>query len=345
MVRDTIVNLGTFSAGYVNTIINVAEQYGVSKSSQLEYIGVDDDFLLVPDNRVASEKVVALFHYVIHQSGHEYFGLSVGDSFKPGTFDMLGHAIMSCETLKEAIELNCRYQPLNQDLGVSSLEMGRQFSAYTWKPAFESEFLRPINEAVMAGYAKLGRWITWRDKEPIVKMHFTHSAPKSLSVYEKVFDTPIYFNMPSTQLIFHTEFLNTPLQQANSTLVELVRHRLDERLDKTDHLTAATKQLTGYLQTQLGIRIPTLKEAAEDLGYSERTLSRRLQLENTNFSRVLDKIRKERASYYINETNLSLTEITQQLGFRDQSAFSHAFKRWFSKSPAQFRRSNSPLQE
>lgn len=337
------MNLGTFSSGYVSTVINIAEHYGVSKSDQLDFIGISDEILLVPTNRVASEKVIALFHYVINQSGNEFFGLHVGDSFKPGTFDMLGHAIMSCETLKDAIELNCRYQPLNQDLGVSSLEMGNRLSAYTWKPAFESEFLRPINEAVMAGYAKLGRWITWYDKEPIVKMHFTHSAPKSISEYERIFDTPVFFNMPHTQLIFETEFLNTPLQQANTTLVDLVRHRLDERLEESGHVkkeNTITTQLKGYLQGNLGVRIPSLKDAAEDLGYSERTLSRRLQLENTNFSRVLDSIRKERASYFIKQTDLSLTEITQQLGFKDQSAFSHAFKRWFSKSPAQARRSD-----
>ncbi len=332
------MNLGTFSASYVKTIIAIGEQYGVPRAEQTEFIGVNDALLSIPINRVASERVLALFHYVIARTGNEFFGLHVGDSFKPGTFDMLGHAIMCCEQLKHAVELNCRYQPLNQEFGISHLELGERLSAYTWVPKLDCEFIRPLNETVMAGYAKLGRWITWNDRQPIVKMHFTHQQPSSIAEYERIFATPVHFNMPSTQIIFDTDFLNTPLQQANKAVVELIRYRLDERMEQFKRRDSASNQLACYLQTQLGIRVPSLSEAAISLGYSERTLSRRLQDENTSYSKLVDSIRQQSARHYIRQPDLSLIEIAQLLGFKDQSAFTHAFRKWFSVSPAQFRR-------
>lgn len=79
-----------------------------------------------------------------------------------------------------------------------------------------------------------------------------------------------------------------------------------------------------------------LKDVADCLAVSARTLQRRLKNEETSFANLLEEIRRDLASRYILDNTLCLTEISFLLGFSDESAFSRAFKRWTGKSPSEY---------
>jgi AraC-like DNA-binding protein len=77
-------------------------------------------------------------------------------------------------------------------------------------------------------------------------------------------------------------------------------------------------------------------EIARRLGLSHRTLARRLADEGLSFSQVLHELKLDLAKRYLRE-GLSVSRIAWLLGYQEVSAFTHAFKRWTGKSPAQFR--------
>jgi AraC-like DNA-binding protein len=81
-----------------------------------------------------------------------------------------------------------------------------------------------------------------------------------------------------------------------------------------------------------------LDAAATELGMSPRSLSHKLAELGTSFNAIVASLRKDLARRYLQESNLSLTEIAFLLGYTEISTFSHAFKRWTGKSPAVFRR-------
>jgi AraC-like DNA-binding protein len=64
---------------------------------------------------------------------------------------------------------------------------------------------------------------------------------------------------------------------------------------------------------------------------------------DTNFNELLDMTRKELASSYVQQSSLSITEITFLLGFSDTSNFTRAFKRWEGVSPTDYRRQASTV--
>src|SRR4030095_8911584 len=80
-----------------------------------------------------------------------------------------------------------------------------------------------------------------------------------------------------------------------------------------------------------------LREVAAKLAMSERTLARRLAPEGTSFNAVLEELRFELAKRYIDDPDLSISEIAWLLGYQEVSAFTHAFKRWSGKTPRQMR--------
>jgi AraC-like DNA-binding protein len=53
---------------------------------------------------------------------------------------------------------------------------------------------------------------------------------------------------------------------------------------------------------------------------------------------VLDGVRHRLAEHHLGNPGLPLASVAARLGFADQSAFQHAFKRWSGQSPGEFRR-------
>jgi AraC-like DNA-binding protein len=76
---------------------------------------------------------------------------------------------------------------------------------------------------------------------------------------------------------------------------------------------------------------------ARNLGMSERTLARKLSDEGLNFTEILQHLRRTLAIRYLDDRKLHVSKIAWLLGFRDVSAFTHAFKRWTGKTPSQMR--------
>jgi AraC-like DNA-binding protein len=78
-------------------------------------------------------------------------------------------------------------------------------------------------------------------------------------------------------------------------------------------------------------------EIARQLGVSQRTLARRLSEEGLTFSELLDNLRSDLANRHLADRDLAISQIAWLLGYRDVSAFSHAFKRWTGKAPGKVR--------
>lgn len=70
---------------------------------------------------------------------------------------------------------------------------------------------------------------------------------------------------------------------------------------------------------------------------SDRTLQRKLFIENNSYQNILCNVRKDLALKYLAE-NISFVEIAFLLGFESQSAFNKFFKKNFEKQPSVFKK-------
>lgn len=84
---------------------------------------------------------------------------------------------------------------------------------------------------------------------------------------------------------------------------------------------------------------PTAFEAvAKHLHRTSRTLRRKLHAQNTSFRKLVDELRTQMAIKYLRDTDMTMEDIAQALGFTDAANFRHAFRRWTRLSPLDFRR-------
>jgi AraC-like DNA-binding protein len=73
------------------------------------------------------------------------------------------------------------------------------------------------------------------------------------------------------------------------------------------------------------------------LGVSERTLQRRLTELGRSFSDVVEDFRREEAVRLLAAPGLHLVEISNRLGYAEQTSFTRAFRRWTGITPGAWR--------
>jgi AraC-like DNA-binding protein len=80
-----------------------------------------------------------------------------------------------------------------------------------------------------------------------------------------------------------------------------------------------------------------MDRCAAKLGLSTRALHKRLQAVGIQFSDIVDEQRLEAAKHALLQTDYTLDEIANHLGYSEQSSFGRAFKRWTNLTPQAFR--------
>ena len=88
---------------------------------------------------------------------------------------------------------------------------------------------------------------------------------------------------------------------------------------------------------------PRRADVAESMALTERTLQRQLEGEQTSFNQLLDDTRRRLAEQYLADRRYPLAQVALLIGFRDESNFTRACRRWFGQPPGLAR--NTALQE
>ena len=83
----------------------------------------------------------------------------------------------------------------------------------------------------------------------------------------------------------------------------------------------------------------TLKELSERFQYSSSYISKLINsYTGKNFSEIVHFLRLDRAKKYLENKDLTITEITQAVGFSDSNYFYKVFKNRFNLSPSEYRK-------
>jgi AraC-like DNA-binding protein len=153
----------------------------------------------------------------------------------------------------------------------------------------------------------------------------------------------VTFDPGPGRLEFASAELETPHPAYNARMAEVLTRGLDRSLREVREGESTSLQVERLLENVLGrARVESLGgsvlgEVCATLGVSRWTLHRRLAEENTSLSVLLSAARTREAKRLLEETRLSIQEISELLGFASRTSFSHAFHRETGISPARCR--------
>jgi AraC-like DNA-binding protein len=330
---NNTVSVKTVSSLWIHALLLGAELQGVDREVLLEAAELDASALSQPYARVSLEQTMKIWRAAEHLSAQDDLGLLMGEQVKPSHFQLFAMSLMHSETLEAAFQKSIRYTRLVSDGGEYSLIKGKSEAAIVYRPQ-QSDFSRHQIDAVMVLLRNFANWLACKSL-PLIRVEVTHPAPEDLSNYQRIFAAPIQFAAEHNALVFDPEILDEPLAFSDEKLAQMHERMLEEQLALLQQSDTANL-VQNILRSAPELSLDR-EEVAAQLYMSARTLQRKLQELNTSFQQLLESERKRRAEDLLSLSELSLTAISDQLGFAESSAFSRAFKRWYGVSPLEYR--------
>ena len=196
--------------------------------------------------------------------------------------------------------------------------------------------IEPI-DALMAIVVKMCR-ISYRNDFNPLRLTLQRKKPICAEEFTRYFRAPIEFSAVENSIYFDKQSFYTSLPTANAELTLANDHVITEylaHLDRSDIIMQVKAKLIELLSSG-EVSEETIAVA---IHISHRTMQRKHREAGTTYMALLDETRRELASQYVQNSRLSLNEITFLLGFSALSNFSRAFKRWTGVPPSAYRMS------
>lgn len=168
---------------------------------------------------------------------------------------------------------------------------------------------------------------------PLVQ--FRHSAPAQLQDHRRVFGPNLQFEAERNAIFLDQQALARPGNARGSRARTLLAAMLRSDHDAADPGIAA--RVEEIVRALLPYAACTLEDVSRVLGMAPRTLQERLAPDGKTFKSIKDAVRADLALKYLQQSNLSLSEIADILGYAALSNFSHSFRRWYGRPAATFR--------
>ncbi len=335
---------------YIQQIADQLQLLGVDRDAWLAASGVAANLIDDRQAMLTFDQFKALIIQAIRLSDEPALGLLVGNSLQISSHGMLGYAVSASRCLRETLELFSRYlstrTPLirveNQNLGAEvrlELHPCYDFQAIAI-PFYESALFTLYNliQQISAPHS-----VAANPRGVISRLCFPYREPHYAERYQQYFDCPIEFNQPFASLCLDSSYLDQPLKSGDEATLLRARAICEEELQKYQALESYAARIRKYLLA-CEVEFPSIRQMANLLHLSSRSLNRRLMQENTRFSAILADTRAYRAKQWLLYSDQTIQAIAYRLGYSDPANFRKAFKLWTGVSPRDYRK-NQQIKE
>ncbi|MEH6551317.1 MAG: AraC family transcriptional regulator [Pseudomonadales bacterium] len=333
-------NNHTISIHFVHTVLDCAQYLGLPVDELLKQAKIPSELLKQSRARVQPVQFGKLVHAVGQQGNDEYMGCA-REPGKFGIFNLMAKLAVQQATLHQAL-LSCQqFYRLTGDairLEIDIVDQQAKLTLRLIEPCRQEHHL--ITELTMLIWHRFSSWLI---DEAIVlsNIQFTFPQPAYAEEYELMYPGPVLFNMPSNTLIFDQQCLNRPVNQNTHSLRKYLQQVPYQWFVRQRFNQPTTTLVIEQLEAINVERLPDIGRLASMLHMSERTLRRKLQQENTLFSKLRDRIKRDAAIGLLTQHRHSVEQVAAAVGFSESASFIRAFKSWTGVTPAIYRHGNT----
>lgn len=317
-------------------LLALAEDRGLSVERLCRGLGFTPQTLCEEGVLLSHQQTRALILRVQRELDEPALGLAVGARETPISWGLAGLAMLSCETLGEAVSYGLERQTVIGSMTphLLSLEGDRLYLSST-PLIFDLEIESFLVEESFAGAVAVVRSMVGPTFKPL-HVDFAYACPAHPRLYERFFRCPVRFDADQNRLAVDSKWLQVRLPGFDRLTSEVVRKQLNRLLPtpigQDDLLASVVNRIRHGLQDR-----PSQRGLAAQVNVSERTLRRRLVAQDASYRGLRDAARYERARDLLINTELSIAEVAQALGYADARSFRRAFKRWSGELPTALR--------
>ncbi len=262
--------------------------------------------------------------------------VDIGQLVQPRHVGLLGYLVLSCQTLAEALVAYHRYESLFYNSQVVEVFGRGDYVRVSWPKHVSAGELSDVLSFV-AIVAFLRRLVTEQNLATKVGFVLPQPNQETYAALTAYFGCHVLFEQNEFFIDFPVTHLSQPLHYSDTGLTTLLNRQNKALLNATLGADPFEYKLQQVIARLLPENRASLKEVAEQVHVSVRTLQRRLSMRGLHWQKLLDSTRMALAEEYFADQNLSLADIALLLGFSEQSAFSRAYQNWTGQPPGKVR--------
>lgn len=286
-----------------------------------------------------SRLCVELFRVIGDESG----GVMPGVPTPPGTMRLIALSMINSANLtaalKRAIEFNavCR---VRQGAGIVNQLLVDERAKEASLTYFSSEDEPGTQHSVLCSLGIWLRFCGWLIGQHIDITGAACAGPRPAftASVRHFFPCPVQYDQPVNAVTFSVRHLEVPIVRDEAQLEAFLNlapyHLVIQPQASTLSITYRIREILG---DDFRREMPSFEELTQLLHMSARTLRRRLEREGTSYQRIKDNARRDVAISLLSRDGLTVSEVAEQTGFSDPSAFHRSFKKWTGQSPGSYR--------
>ncbi|MEM5292310.1 AraC family transcriptional regulator [Paraburkholderia sabiae] len=316
-------------------LLQVARRHGLVPQQLLREAGLDASVLANLDHRIPVSAVCQLLESAALNAKCPTFGLEMADTRQPLDFGMLKLLLSHKRTLREVLLAAIQYRHLLNEALAIYVEAGG--STVVIREEIITEHGISTQQATELAIGVLSRTCVallgehWQPRS----VSFTHPAPTSMSFYRRFFGCPVEFSSDFNGIVCAAGDLDRPNPNADPELVRYAESLANPLNLSEPYSIVLDVRKTIYLL--LPIEQASVDQVAGQLHLSVRTMQRQLDMAGTNFSNLVDEVRRELALRYLTNRRYPIGRVAMLLGYSRQSTFTQWFTARFGTSPRAWR--------
>lgn len=335
--RDTIEPepLSTVPFALVRAFLS----YGESQLTEHLAIqaGISRGILSSPHARITRHQFSQLYRLLASTADDELPGI-LSRPMRSGTLKFLCLSLLDADRLEVALHRMCQFFHVIVD--DFQLDSGRRDSL-GFISLRDSQGDRPTPFLGKMLTMKLIHGIaSWLIRHPIAPLctKFDAARPELAEDQFSLFPEPVLFEQRTTSIEFSSELLDAPIRRGRKDLRRFLDRAPEDWIFNSTDDRPASYEVAQFIAGALPSHV-TVDQAAKQLLFSERTLSRTLAQEGTSFQSLKDEVRRDLSIRLLTQSKVSIGEVAASVGYDTTAAFHRAFRRWTGCTPGAYRRS------
>lgn len=322
------------SASSLTRLPELISELGGDPYEFLDRVGIDPAIIGAYDHFLPFSALSTLLGLCADELESPDFALRLAGRQDPDILGPVAIAARSAETIGDALHDVARYAhvyspALAVDLTVGDIEVSYGLDTVLHRLPYRSH----VVELAMGVTLQTFRMMAGPDFHP-THISFQHPRISEIRRYVEHFGCSVEFSSDRNLLTFPRGVMQRHLPRVDPLAYDFAVRFMAGR----DPDVAFHDAVSALIVRSLPAGAATLKQVATLMMLHPRTLQRRLALEGKAFESLVDDSRRELALGLLSNRDVSLSEVSRQLGYSEPSTLTRSCRRWFSTTPLEKRR-------
>lgn len=317
-------------------LVKAASAAGMPPEDALRGSCIRPDQLRDATTRVSARQRLAVYQNIFERCADATVFLRAGDAATVCSFGVWGYALMSSSTYLDAIHIAFKYLKLTGPLLEKSFDVGEGLAMFEARDRLIlGPLLQPVIDFWFAFTVRVSKEVTQNSFVP-EHIELTYPTPAHVLAYENLLGCPVSFGSNRNRICFSPDTLGISLPRGDTLSFQICDDLCATMLKEMKTANGPARKVRDLI-LRAPSDFPSLSEVANQLYTTPRTLRRKLADQGTSYQQILNDVRKSLAIKFLRETQLSMEEIAERVGFSDSRNFRQAFKKWTDTTPSSHR--------